>query len=253
MRTMKLLLMISVLFLAIPARADNILTGTDLELDMLGRCRQDFSVRLCRQHPDLYKCVMFHKGNAPYLTWEQLFGDGSAKVELQRLNRRNTLVWRNHCLAMPFDFNKIVPPFPQVDARFPHGRAVIVDLKKLAWVAYENGRLVRWGAANGGSKICRETGKMKCKSPVGLRQILLLGKAGKRSDLYPIDCKDKRRCGHPMPYYMKLVSSGEGLHGDRHLVGSNASHGCIRMFKADARWMNLEFAHVGMPVFLEDY
>lgn len=247
---MRFLLVVLAFFLATPAQADDVLTGRDLEPEELGKCRKDFSVRLCREHPNLYKCVMFRKGGKPHLTWEELFGDGPAKAELQRLNRRNTLVWRNHCLAMPFD--KIVPPFPQSDPRYQE-RTVVVDLKRLAWAAYERGSLVRWGAANGGAKICRETGKLACKTHPGTHRILRIYGHGKRSDLYPVECANKRVCGHPMPYYMPFHADGTGCHGDRHLAGGNVSHGCVRMFTQDARWLNRSFVSVGTAVVVEDY
>jgi len=236
------------------AWAGDILTGRDLKLDELGKCRRDFSVRLCRERPDLYKCVMFHKGNKPYLTWEELFGNGSAKTELQRLNRRNTIVWRNHCLAMPFRFDRAVPPFLFTDSRYQE-RTVVVDLKGLAWAAYERGSLVRWGAANGGSKICHETGRPECKTPVGTWRVYEIKKGFARSSLYPVDCSDKKKCGHPYYNVMKFGPHFEALHGERvgHVPGANVSHGCVRMFREDSDFLVNRFVGIGTTVVVLEY
>jgi len=249
---MRMLIVAIVLLCAGVCHAGDTLVSTTIEPNRLKRCRQDFSTNLCRNHPNQYKCMMFRKGNRPYLTWEELFGDGLAKVALQKINRRNTIVWRNHCLAMPFDFKTVVPPLPRFDDRY-QGKVVVVDLRQLAWAAYQQGRLVMWGTANGGSKICKETGKPGCKTSVGIFSVLHIAGAGKKSDQYPIDCVDKKKCGHPMPYFMKFKSSGEGLHGNKWLVGRNASHGCIRISVDDARFLGKEFAFIGMPIIISEY
>jgi L,D-transpeptidase ErfK/SrfK len=148
-------------------------------------------------------------------------------------------------------------PFP-VRKAWTGGRHLVVDLNVLAWGAYDNAGgneavLVRWGPANGGSKICSDTHMNRCKSPVGERRILRLYGRWKKSDLYPLDCADKGKCGARMPWYMKLVHSGEGPHGYAQLPGWNASHGCLRVTVDDARWINKEFASKGMLVVLADY
>ena len=222
-----------------------------------------FALRLCREQPQTYMCVKIkipRKEKIQYRGWADMFPDAAMRRIVMRINRRNTLLWNGHTVALPRDFNPDLlaySPFPRervgIELRF-----VVVDLNVLAWGAYEyvtpkRARLIKWGPANGGSKICKESRKPKCKSPVGMKRILVLGKAGKRSDLYPLDCANKRKCGHPMPHYMRLVASGEGIHGDKHLVGWNASHGCIRILAEDAKWLNKEFAYIGMPVLVENY
>jgi lipoprotein-anchoring transpeptidase ErfK/SrfK len=46
--------------------------------------------------------------------------------------------------------------------------------------------------------------------------------------------------GAPMPYCMHFYR-GYALHGSTTVPGYRASHGCIRMFIEDARWLNEEF------------
>jgi hypothetical protein len=224
----------------------------------------DFARRLCREEPATYMCTTVKipkKAKRQYKEWAELFPNATMRHIVMSINRRNTLIWTGHTVAVPRNY---IPdllaysPFPRYTS-LPLGKYVLVSLRRLAWAAYEQisgqnkGRLVRWGVANGGSKICKETGRLECKTHPGLHQILRLHGPGKRSDLYPIDCADKKSCGHQMPHYMPFHRDGTGLHGDRWLVGKNASHGCIRMLRVDAKWLNQQFAYVGMPVLVENY
>jgi len=222
----------------------------------------DFALRLCKEQPQIYKCVKIKVKSTkrPYYEWNELFPNKLEMRVLVKINRRNTLIWNGHTIAVPrvFDLDSLAySPFPKQKS-WKRSKHLIVDLKQLAWAAYEpieNGavKLVAWGAANGGSKRCKDTGLMRCKTPVGTFHIIELGGAGKRSDLYPLDCYDKQKCGHPMPFYFKFVNTGEGVHGNKWLVGNNASHGCVRIFTYDAKFLNKEFVFVGMPVIVEEY
>ena len=51
--------------------------------------------------------------------------------------------------------------------------------------------------------------------------------------------------GALMPYCMHFFR-GYALHGSYDVPGYRASHGCVRMFIEDARWLNEEF--VDLPV-----
>lgn len=224
----------------------------------------DFARRLCREEPATYMCMTIQipkKAKRQYKEWAELFPNATMRHIVMSINRRNTLIWTGHTVAVPRNYTPDLlaySPFPR-DTSLPLGKYVLVSLRRLAWAAYEQisgqnkGRLVRWGVANGGSKICKETGRLECKTHPGPHQILRLHGPGKRSDLYPIDCADKKSCGHQMPHYMPFHRDGTGLHGDRWLVGKNASHGCIRMLRVDAKWLNQQFAYVGMPVLVENY
>ena len=46
-----------------------------------------------------------------------------------------------------------------------------------------------------------------------------------------------------MPYCMHFFR-GYALHGSRTVPGYADSHGCVRMFIEDARWLNEEFIDV---------
>jgi hypothetical protein len=217
----------------------------------------DWAVKLCKEQPNRYSCAHYGvRRKPPYISWKELFPYSDIRL-LIALNRRNTLIWNNHIIVTPkelfddIDYLSHAPFRKAVDMK--ERKFIVVDLNKLAWAAYDNGKLINWGPANGGSKRCKETGLLKCKTHTGVYFILRLDKVGKRSDLYPIDCKDKRKCGHEMPYFMLFHPDGSGLHGDRWLVGRNASHGCVRLIKEDAKWINKKFAYVGMPIIIMDY
>ncbi len=49
-----------------------------------------------------------------------------------------------------------------------------------------------------------------------------------------------------MPYCMHFFM-GYALHGSDQVPGYAASHGCVRMFIEDARWLNEEFIDVAGP------
>jgi lipoprotein-anchoring transpeptidase ErfK/SrfK len=222
----------------------------------------DWALKLCEENPDRYDCSKLKipkKRKIKYLTWNQaatcLTGSHTNAKILIAINRRNTLIWHNHIIATPKNRNETYmdhSPFRKV-VDIKERNYIVVDLNKLAWAAYDNGNLINWGPANGGSKRCKETGLLKCKTHTGVYFVLRLDKVGKRSDLYPVDCKDKKKCGHEMPYFMPFHPDGSGVHGDRWLVGRNASHGCVRLIKEDAKWINKKFAYVGMPIIIMDY
>jgi hypothetical protein len=219
----------------------------------------DWAKKLCKEHSSKYKCHIIgtlRSSNKQCFTWEEKFRDDRERRIAIAINRRNTLLWRGHVYAIPINWSESYldhAPFrQQLNVEEPE-RFVVVGLQQLAWGAYENGKLVNWGPANGGMKRCRETGKFRCKTHPGVWAILRLDGFGKRSNLYPVDCKDKKKCGHLMPYYMPFHHDSTGLHGDKWLVGRNASHGCVRLLTYDARWLSKNFVKVGTKVLVLDY
>jgi hypothetical protein len=124
------------------------------------------------------------------------------------------------------------------------GRLVIWDPTRVAWGAYEAGRLVRWGPGAGGDDYCKDV-RRPCRTLEGVFRVTFEGDADYKSDRYPIgECQGKKKdrpgCS-PMPYFMRFHWSGFGLHGSPYVPGHNASHGCVRLFVEDARWLNEVF------------
>jgi len=215
----------------------------------------DWAIKLCKDQPSRYDCARYRvRRKPPHITWSEMFSNAYLTKIMIAINRRNTLIWNNHILAMPKNWSEsYINHAPFLHNVEQYDKHIVVDLKQLAWAAYDQGKLIDWGPANGGMKRCKETGLMKCKTHTGLHFVLRLDGPGKKSDLYPPECEDKKKCGHPMPYYMPFHRDGTGLHGNKWLTGRNSSHGCVRLLKEDARWLNKEFVEVGTPVMVLDY
>lgn len=216
----------------------------------------DFAKKLCKEQPKIYTCIKptFPK-KSKVETWEYFFHNNA--YLLKTINRRNTPVWKGHTIAtpikFPYDDIKTYSPFPLESAWAVNVKKIVVDLKVLAWGAYENGRLAAWGAANGGSKICKETGKMTCKTHPGIWKVIRKAKTRvTKSQLYPVECSNKRKCGFSMYHYVQFHNDGTGLHGARNLPGANLSHGCVRMMERDSKWIH-RFVDKNTLIEIKDY
>jgi len=219
-----------------------------------------FAKRLCREQPQTYMCVKIkipRGARHQYLEWADMFPNITMRNILMAINRRDTLLWRGQVVAIPRNYipdQMIYSPFPGMDTKYQK-RTIVVDLKQLAWAAYERGLLVRWGIANGGRGRCKETGRSTCKTPVGTWSVYEIKKGFARSSLYPITCADKKKCGHPYYNVMKFGPHSEALHGERagHVPGINASHGCVRIPRADSQYLVDHFVSIGTTVVIRAY
>jgi L,D-transpeptidase ErfK/SrfK len=175
-------------------------------------------------------------------TWYSLWPDDRERDVVMRLNRMNVRLRPGMVIAVPDNLNNVdlmdISPFSyQIDP--PGRRLVIVDPKRLAWGAYDaGGRLLNWGPASGGQGYCADVGH-RCHTPAGSYSVYSKRGYECRSTKFPVG-----RGGAPMPYCM-FFNGGYALHGSSYVPGYNASHGCIRMFTDDARWLNEDF--VGSP------
>ncbi len=131
-------------------------------------------------------------------------------------------------------------------------KLIIIDLAQLAFAAYaEDGTLLRWGPVSGG----RNWGAYVIKdnlTVVGEFEISRKYGRGAKSRLYPRATKDKPAGGAPVPYFMRF-HPGYGLHHYHTVPGRHASHGCVRLFFDDAKWLNQEFAEIGTRVTVRPY
>jgi len=126
-------------------------------------------------------------------------------------------------------------------------RTFVFSPRQLAWAAYDaNGRLVRTGAASGGSHYCRDLGRA-CRTPRGTFHVISKRGAGCRSSKFPLG-----RGGSRMPYCM-FFSKYYAVHGSYHVPGYNASHGCIRILPAAAHWLSSNFMTIGTRVVVTSY
>jgi len=128
-------------------------------------------------------------------------------------------------------------------------RLLIYDPKLLAFGAYEDQKLVRWGPGVGGKGWCGDV-KRSCRTRTGVTRVRSKRGRYARSSKYPLDCEGSGCAA--VPYYISFFPS-YGFHASSNVPGRHASHGCIRLFFDDAKWLNLEFAKIGTKVTVRPY
>ena len=125
--------------------------------------------------------------------------------------------------------------------------AFVFNPRTHRWYAYNGrGRLVKSGRASGGANYCPDIGRA-CRTPSGSYRIISKRGASCRSSRYP-----KGRGGAPMPYCM-FFSKYYAVHGSYDVPNRNASHGCIRVTPAAAKWLYRNFMHIGTRVIIKSY
>jgi L,D-transpeptidase ErfK/SrfK len=187
---------------------------------------------LCKQEG--FSCYIAKQGD----TWSKLFNDPQQLDLVMRLNRTNLPITPGMRVAIPHNIDQLnmldVAPFKkQIHATGK--KSIYVSLQKLAFGAYnEEGQLEYWGPVSGGQGWCPDT-QSRCHTASG--QFSIYEKRGKGcfSTKFPLG-----RGGAPMPYCM-FFYKGFALHGSPTVPGYNASHGCVRLFVNDAKWLNQEF------------
>ncbi len=184
-----------------------------------------------------YDCIKV----APGQTWENMFPDPQQRDVVQRINRTYNPLWAGKEIAVPKNLALInmfdVSPFP---LKIPSDKQkeVIVDQDKLAWAAYDaEGNLVRWGPISSGRDRCPDANR-SCRTLTGIFRVFSKENEKCVSDVFPIG-----KGGAKMPYCM-FFHKGFALHGSADIPGVRASHGCVRMFTDDAKWLNHEFVEL---------
>ncbi len=195
-----------------------------------------YGQRLCQSDDD-FICHKVKRGES----WESLFSNSDEEDLVRRINRMNIGLTPGMIIAIPKDTDLSVmeaSPFPYQIASSPTSR-IIFDQSDLAWAAYNaDGNLVKWGPAAGGKNYCADVGR-GCRTVMGTFTVYTKKGAGCVSSKFPLG-----KGGAPMPHCM-FFHGGYALHGSPTVPGYNASHGCVRLFNEDARWLNLEFVDVG--------
>ncbi|MBA2654960.1 MAG: L,D-transpeptidase [Gammaproteobacteria bacterium] len=154
-------------------------------------------------------------------------------------------------LAIPLDAAQSKHPKhhkSSVSASIPaEGRKVFIfNPRSLNWSIYgANGKLVRSGKAVGGKGYCPDV-KRACRTPVGAYAIYHKEGPHFISSKYPLP-----RGGASMPWAM-FFYKGFAIHGSNEMPGHHASHGCIRVYPNDARWMSGTLP-VGTKVVVKSY
>lgn len=184
-----------------------------------------------------FECIKV-QGNQ---SWEKLFPDEQQRDIVQRVNRNYNYLYAGKVLAVPrnlkdanlLDFS----PFAK-KIKADGDRQIIVDQNKLAWAAYDtDGHLVKWGPIASGRTKCPDSNRV-CLTMTGVFRVFSKEDVKCKSDVFPIG-----KGGAPMPYCM-YFHKGFALHGSNDMPGYRASHGCVRMFIQDAKWLNQEFVQV---------
>lgn len=200
-----------------------------------------YGTKICNS-PGFY-CYQVNSGDS----WESLFGQSSQKEVVMKLNRMNVRLRPGMVIAIPRNnaasIMDITPFQRQINP--PGEKVIMVNLEQLAWGAYDaQGNLLNWGPASGGQAYCSDL-KRGCRSPAGKFTVYEKGDGGCVSTKFPLG-----RGGAPIPYCM-FFHKGFALHGSYDVPGYNASHGCVRMFINDARWLNEEFVgEMKVPIIL---
>lgn len=180
-----------------------------------------------------YTCITVKHGD----TWEKLFPNERERDLVQRVNRTYNRLTLGQTVVVPKDLSTAtmldLAPFPHKIA--DNERQIIVDQDKLAWAAYdEEGQLIKWGPIASGRDRCSDSAN-SCRTLTGVYRIFSKEDSHCKSDVFPIG-----RGGAKMPYCM-YFHKGFALHGADDMPGYRASHGCVRMFTEDAKWLNLNF------------
>ena len=191
-----------------------------------------FGPKLCENAS--FECIKVQNNES----WEKKFPDENQRDLVQRLNRTYNRLYPGQLLVLPKDLAKAtlldLAPFPHQIS--DHEKQIIVDQDKLAWAAYNsNGELVKWGPIASGRDKCPDSAN-SCRTLTGMYRIFSKEGPDCQSDIFPIG-----RGGAKMPYCM-FFHKGYALHGSEDIPGYRASHGCVRMFTRDAKWLNYEFA-----------
>lgn len=191
-------------------------------------------------HKQDFFCIQVRSGES----WGSLFPNPQSRDLVRRINRMNIRLRPGMVIAIPKYLDRLsiydVSPFPRY-IEPPGQRTIYVNQKKLAWGAYDkDGELLWWGPISPGKGGCRTTGH--CLTPTGTFRVI------RKQGIDCISTAFPRRAngddgGAPMPYCMHFFR-GYALHGSPEVPGYAASHGCVRMFVEDARWLNEDFVTV---------
>jgi len=193
-----------------------------------------FGAELCQSNSEEYRCLTVQQGD----TWEKLWQDVSQRDLVKRANRTNVTLVAGQVLAVPKDLENTtifdIAPFPKHIVNSER-KLIIVDQSKLAWVIYDaKGDMQWWGPASSGRDKCSDSNKV-CRTITGKYYIFDKKSTDCVSNKFPLG-----EGGAKMPYCMYFFK-GFALHGSSTVPGFRDSHGCVRLFTEDAKWLNEKY------------
>lgn len=179
-------------------------------------------------------------------TWAKLFPSKRDREIVKRLNRTNIPLSYRSWIVIPKHLKELdyldLSPFP-LHIKPQKERIVLVNMRLLAFAAYEtDGQLIHWGPISGGRDWCDDI-QLPCNTALGTYRVYDKQGSDCVSTKFPIETDG----GAPMPFCMHY-HEGFALHGSSTVPGYNASHGCIRLFEEDAKWLNENFVKIGTKV-----
>ena len=211
------------------------LTAILMSMVMVVNAASFYGTALCG-YPQ-YECIKAGPGDS----WEKLFPDPEQRDLVQRVNRSYNNLWSGKVIAVPKNLAHIniydVAPFP-IKLEGETEKQIIVDQEKLAYGAYDaGGNLVWWGPISSGRDKCSDSNR-SCRTLTGIFRVFSKENIKCTSNVFPIG-----KGGAKMPFCM-YFHKGFALHGSTDIPGERASHGCVRMFTQDAKWLNLNFVEL---------
>ncbi|ACJ18266.1 L,D-transpeptidase [Coxiella burnetii] len=191
-------------------------------------------------HAKGYHCIKIKMGD----TWQKLFPDEKERQLVMRLNRMNMPVSLRPWILVPDNLSEItyhdVSPLP-LKLNTKGKKLLLINLREHAFAAYDpQGNLVHWGPISAGKGICADG--ENCETVTGKFRIFRVHGENCKSGKYPIETNG----GAPMLYCM-FFYRGWAIHGST-LPGYHNSHGCVRLFHEDAKWLNQFFIKIGTTI-----
>ncbi|MFA6603281.1 MAG: L,D-transpeptidase [Patescibacteria group bacterium] len=167
---------------------------------------------------------------------------GSAAVNVSRFNRLDPrFAHAGHKLRVPqLAEGEVYTPLPQrYEPAKGQVKFILVDLKRQFVGLYECGQL-RDSFPISSGRLSRGPHGENYRTPTGTTKVRAK-KIDAKSSKYP-----EPNGGAPMPYAVNFRGSAYWMHGGD-LVGSPASHGCVRLLLEDAKKI-FAWAEIGIPV-----
>ncbi len=183
----------------------------------------------------------------PHEIWIDVFPKLKVRTMMKRLNRFNVALFYRNWLVVPTKWHGLhdwdFSPMP-LYRNTHHKPMVVINLHKFAFGAYnKDGKLLRWGPASSGGKICPDDKGQSCTTPTGAFRVFKIGNKDCISRTYPRVTKG----GAPMPYCM-FFKGGIAMHASTMMGFANMSSGCVRLFLSDAEWLNHNFIKMNTRV-----
>jgi len=124
----------------------------------------------------------------------------------------------------------------------------VFDPQHLQWAVYDKqGKRVGVGRASGGANYCKDIHE-PCRTVKGEFTVFRKENIECTSKTFPID----EGGGAPMPHCM-FFHEGYAIHGSNNVPEENRSHGCIRVTKKAAEWINTNYINPGSMVIVMPY